>query len=230
MKAVSRIALSAIASLSFIAGCSKNSGSAIPVEKPIPVSTPQPSPAVAAAPLRKLPAPTQAEVQAAFQRVFANDFTLDPGRGSFIVGDFNGDGAEDIAFLARPAQGKLDEINSELANWIIQDADHAFLAPPGKSVVVPSRQARPQVQKGEAVLAIIHGFGPSGWRNPDARQAYVIKHGAAPFAGIAPSHSEKAIRVMKLPTQTDIILEVRDNKKGFLFWTGGAYAWHPSQG
>lgn len=80
------------------------------------------------------------------------------------------------------------------------------------------------------MLAIIHGYGPAGWRNLDARQAYLIKHAAATFQGTAPSLSEKAIRVMKLPVETEIIKEVRNNKKGFLFWTGGLYAWHPSEG
>jgi hypothetical protein len=35
---------------------------------------------------------------------------------------------------------------------------------------------------------------------------------------------------MKLPVETEIIKEIRDNKKGFLFWTGGAYSWHPERG
>jgi hypothetical protein len=35
---------------------------------------------------------------------------------------------------------------------------------------------------------------------------------------------------MKLPFATDIIKEVRNNKRGFLFWTGSLYAWHPSEG
>ena len=35
---------------------------------------------------------------------------------------------------------------------------------------------------------------------------------------------------MHLPAETEIIKEVRNNKKGFLFWTGGVYAWHPSEG
>ena len=229
MKVVSPIALFAVVVLLFTMGCSKNSSGAIPIEKPIPVSSP-PTTAAAATPMPKLPAPTQAEALAAFQRVFGNDFTVDPGRESFIAGDFNGDGAEDIAFLAQPAPGKLNDINSELANWIIQDADRAFIAPPGKSVVVPPKQVRPQIQKGEEMLVIIHGFGPKGWRSPEARQAYVLKHGAGQLAGVAPSASEKAVRAMKLPVQTDIIQEVRGNKKGFLFWTGGVYAWHPSQG
>lgn len=231
MKVTRLIALSAISILFFGAGCSKNSSSAVPVEKPIPVSTPQPSPAASAAPIPKLPPPTTAEAKAAFQRVFGDDFTVDTGnRQSFIVGDFNGDGFEDIAFIARPAPGKLDEVNSDLANWIIQDADKAFIAPAGKQVVVPPKQQRPRIEKGEEVLSIIHGFGPKGWRSPEARQAYIVKHAAAAFLGVAPSVSQKAIRAMKLPVETDIIQEIRDNRKGFLFWTGGVYAWHPSEG
>jgi hypothetical protein len=211
-----------------LAGC--NSSQPALVEKPLPVATPQPSPATAAAPLPKLPPPTQAEVKAAFQRVFGGDFVAQFGPRDFIVGDFNGDESEDIAIIARPAPGKLDDINNELANWIIQDADRAFIPPPTKRVVRPSQQERPRLGPNEEVLAIIHGFGPRGWRNPDARQAYLVKHAAATFLGTAPSLSQKAIRMMKLPVETEIIKQVRNNKKGFLFWTGGVYAWHPSEG
>jgi hypothetical protein len=214
-----------------LGGCSNKSSSAQPVEKPIAASAPQPSAAQKATPAVKLPPPTQAEVESAFHRVFGDDLiTNAANRQSFIVGDFNGDESEDIAIIAHPAPGKLDEVNSEFSNWIVQDADKAFIAPAGKAVVVPPRQARPHIEPGEEVLAIIHGFGPQGWRNPDARQAYLIKHAAATFAGTAPSLSQKAIRAMKLPLETEIIKQVRNNKKGFLFWTGGVYAWHPSEG
>jgi hypothetical protein len=215
--------------------CSGKSSSNINarVEKPIPSATPQPSPAVAAAPAPKLPPPTQDEVKAAFHRVFGDDFISslpNPNGPTFIVGDFNGDQSEDLALIALPAAGKLDDVNNELANWTIQDADKAFIPPPGKTVVAASKQDRPRVVPGEYVLAIIHGVGPEGWRNPEARQAYIVKHAAATFEGTAPSISQKAIRAMHLPVETDIIKEVRNNKKGFVFWTGGAYAWHPIEG
>jgi hypothetical protein len=173
-------------------------------------------------------------VQEAFHRVFGDDLVAQSDDGSghatLIVGDFNGDQSEDLAVIARPTADKLDDVNNELANWIIQDADKAFIAPPGKAVVVPPKQARPRVERGEQLLAIIHGVGPQGWRNPDARQAYIIKNAAATLQGTAPSISQRAIRAMHLPVETDIIKEVRNNKKGFVFWTGGVYAWHPEQG
>lgn len=203
------------------------------VEKPIPSATPQPSPAASTTPAPKLPPPTESEVTTAFHRVFGDDFisrSANQNGPTFVVGDFNGDQSEDLALIARPAAGKLDDVNNELANWIIQDADKAFIAPSGKTVVAAPKQDRPRVVPGEYVLAIIHGVGPEGWRNPEARQAYIVKHAAATFEGTAPSISQKAIRAMHLPVETDIIKEVRNNKKGFVFWTGGVYAWHPSEG
>jgi hypothetical protein len=209
-------------------GCN-SSKKEVAVEKPIAAAKTSRSPAAAATPLPKLPPPARAEVEAAFHRVFGNDLAADfSNQHSFIVGDFNGDESEDIAIIARPARGKLGDINNELANWIIQDADKAFIPPPSATgKVTPPAQKRPQIQADEEVLAIIHGFGPTGWRNPDARQAYLVKHAAATFVGTAPSISQKAIRTMHLPVETEIIQEVRNNKKGFVFWTGGLYAWHP---
>jgi hypothetical protein len=224
--------LLAVAILAALQSCTSNHAQS--VEKPIAVATPQPTPAGSPVAPPKLPPPTKAQVEEAFHRVFGEDLIAQSGEGSgqptFIVGDFNGDQSEDIAIIVQPSAGKLDDINSELANWIIQDADKAFIAPPGKTVVVPPKQERPRVEAGEQVLVIIHGFGPRGWRNPDARQAYIVKHAAATFEGTAPSISQKAIRAMHLPVETEIIKEIRDKKKGFLFWTGGAYAWHPEQG
>jgi hypothetical protein len=179
----------------------------------------------------KLPPPTDAEVEAAFHRVFGDSLVISKSNHPFfIVGDFNGDESEDLAVIARPAPGKLPDVNSELSNWTIQDADKAMIPSAAKKVVIPLNGARPTVANGEEVLAIIHGFGPSGWRGPDARQAYIVKHAAADFRGTAPSVGQRAIRAMKLPVETEIIKEIRNNKKGFLFWTGGVYAWHPEQG
>lgn len=224
-----RLALAA-AALIALQACNNSSRGAVPAEKPIAMPTPQPSPSASPAVAPKLPPPTQAEVEAALHRIFDDDLITTANSQSFIAGDFNGDLSEDLAVIARPSAGKLDDINNELANWTIQDADKAFIPPPGKKVVVPPKQERPRVEPGEQVLAIIHGVGPRGWRNPDARQAYIIKHAAASFQGTAPSISQRAIRAMKLPVETEIIKEIRNNKKGFLFWTGGAYAWHPEQG
>jgi hypothetical protein len=198
------------------------------VEKPIPSATPQPTVREIVISVAKLPPPTVAEVESAFQRIFGD--ALVAGRSGlpvFVVGDFNGDESQDLAVVARPATGKLGDVNSELANWTIQDADKALIAPPGKSVVVVPKATRPKVENGEEVLAIIHGFGPTGWRNPEARQAYIVKHAPGTLHGTASSQSQKAIQAMHLSAQTDIIEGIRQKQEGFVFWTGGVYAWHP---
>src|SRR5215831_12761498 len=202
------------AALAVSLGC----GKPVNVEKPIPVSTPQAQKPVE--PPAKLPPPAPAEVESAIGRIFGNDLVLERTGQWFIVGDFNGDSYEDVAVIARVNASKLDDINGELANWTIQDADKFFVPPSGKRVVQLPHFDPVKLNKGEEILAIIHGYGPKGWRNPDARQAYLVRHAAASFAGLAPSISVKSIRAMRLPIQTEMIKEIRNNKKGFLFWTG----------
>ncbi len=223
------VCLGAAMILMELMGCGKqNAPNEARVEKPIPVATPQAE--KTPEPLPKLPPPTMAEVESAMHRVFGDDLVWEHGTARwFMVGDFNGDGFEDVAVIASPAQGKLNDINSELANWTIQDADKFFVPPQGKRVVQAPNFSPAKVSEGEQILAIIHGYGPKGWRSSDARQAYLVKHASATFLGTAPSVKQKAIRAMHLPVQTEIIQGLRQNKKGFLFWTGGAYAWHPGE-
>ena len=220
-----------LAILCLVQGCGKKDASSkTQIEKPVSSATinaSQPQPVVK----KKLPPPTMQDVEQAVQRVFGDDVTISSRvKPVYVIGDFNGDEFEDLAVAVQPVAAKLDAINSQVANWIIQDADKFFVPNPGvHSVRVPEIQS-PHVEKDETLLAIIHGYGPSGWRNPNARQTYLVKHAAANFLGTERSFSEKYIREMKLAVQTDVIKANRDNKSGFLFWTGSNYAWHPNNG
>jgi hypothetical protein len=198
---------------------------AIPVTTPPPQASPEP-PSPPPAP------PTAAEVASALRRVFGEDLIVeqDTKRPIFIGADLNGDASQDLAVIVRPAPGKLADINGEFANWIIQDADTFFIPPSEGHVVHVPTIRQPKVTEGEVVLAVVHGHGREGWRNPEAKQGYLVKHAAVTFLGLAPSISEKSIRMMHLPVRTEIVHALRDNKKGFLFWTGQAYAWHPTRG
>jgi len=227
-----RLAMGGVVLATLLLGCKqsgpKNNNN---VEKPIPVTavpvqkTPEAQPDLPPAP------PTAADAASALQRIFGGDLVLEQGiRPAFIAGDFNGDDSQDLAVIVRPAPGKLQDLNSELANWIIQDANNYFIPPSGQHTVALPPVASPKVAEGEELLAIIHGHGPQGWRNASALQAYLVKHAAATFVGKSPSIAQKSIRQMHLPVKTEIIEEIRSNKKGFLFWTGQAYAWHPNQG
>ena len=61
-----------------------------------------------------LPPPTAGEVETALRRAFSGAMWAAEGpRG--LVGDFNSDGAEDLAVAVRPVEGRLAEVNHELA-------------------------------------------------------------------------------------------------------------------
>jgi hypothetical protein len=134
------------------------------VERPLP-----PSPAAAEHPR---PAVVEADFTPARPRelraavVHAFGRAVEPVRNEGLVGDFNGDGAPDLAVEVRPASGHLAEVNDALANWTIQDC--AAVAPSARPPGHP--RVRAVVVEEERLLAILHGYGGHGWRDAGARQ------------------------------------------------------------
>jgi hypothetical protein len=86
------------------------------------------------------------------------------------VGDFNGDGSPDLAVDVRASEAHTGEINDPLANWTVQDCEPSADPRPTKTPPSP-----PVVRNRERLLAVVHGFGRRGWRDPEARQAYLVK-------------------------------------------------------
>jgi len=178
----------------------------------------------------KLPAPNQADVRNAIARIYKDAVTIDASR--FVVGDFNGDGSQDLAVVVRPAQGMLSEINSEVANWILEDPQKITLPDAGKATqhLGPSSKP-PRVEDSDILLAVLHGFGPSGWRDPSSRQTYLLKNAVGTnlksrqLADVLNSASSKTT-LPKL--RGDVINENIGDESGFLFYTGAKYAWHRS--
>ena len=98
-----------------------------------------------------------------------------------LVGDFNGDGAQDIAVPVAPAPGRLAEINDPVAGWQLQDA---LAEPP--SAVVPRGGTAPVVEpvkvgEADALLAVIHGYGAAG----------MARRGGAPVLPSSAARSER---------------------------------------
>lgn len=180
----------------------------------------------------KLPPPQPADIKAAVARVFEKAATTDSTRPqeSFVVGDFNGDGSEDLAVVVKPSEGGLAEINSEVANWTLEDP--ANVAIPGGTA---SRQnfasKRVQAERDKTLLAIIHGVGPQGWRNSEAKQSYLLKNGAGGDMIVEPvTHLRSGKDKRKLPPlRGDAIQKTIAGKPGLLFWTGAKYAWYSTQ-
>jgi len=196
-----------------------NEGSAF---TPTPLQTP-----AVREPAKSTPAQPN-EIKNAVARVFADALSVEPStRPTFVTGDFNGDGFEDLAVALKPRQDSLNVINSEVANWTVEDP--ANVAAPNTSQAPRSSASTPvHVERDSSLLAIIHGIGALGWRNPEAKQSYLLKNGAGSDMVV---QSAKQLRTAKdkrrlPPLQGDAIQETIASKPGLIFWTGSKYAWY----
>jgi hypothetical protein len=196
-----------------VSGCAKHQAS---TTTPAPQSSPAES---STAKVPQQPSPTLTEVNEAVTRVFKNAATIDSRHSpNFFAGDFNGDGSQDIAVILQPAKDKLAEMNQEFPPWILRDLLSAG-----------NRSAPPlQVQANDLLLAIIHGYGPSGWRDAQATQTYLLKNAvglevkAYPKVDFASANQGK-----KLPRLVgDLIGENLGGKAVYLYFSGAQYSWY----
>ena len=230
-----------VAAGSLLSGCAKQSEQAKTTEgQPRAESAPsvatspaQSSPSASPATdlvTKEPPAPPRlGEVQEVVVRVFGKVATPDTSLStSFVVGDFNGDGSEDLAVAVKADPAQLGEINNEFANWTLEDPKLVSIPgqdkgprPPGKPV---------HAGKGDSLLAIIHGFGPQGWRNAEAKQTFLLKNAVGNSM-----HSETATILRRSkekpklpPVRGDAIRQTLGGRAGIIFWTGAKYAWYSS--
>jgi len=112
------------------------------------------------------------EAALALARVFGPAVTLD---AEPAVGDFNGDGSPDLAVAVRPRPGQAPALGDPLANWTVQDCDDR---PAPHPVTPPVTGPRAPIAEAERLLAVIHGVGARGWRDDEARQAYLVRAGS----------------------------------------------------
>ncbi len=195
-----------------------------PAVAPIAQLLPAPSPTATPTPVPKSAVPPSAtEIQEAVARVFKSVAIADTARNSsFAVGDFNGDGAEDLAVVVKASEGALGNLNSEMANWILEDPRKV---PPPSLSNKPPPHLSVRAEKGDSLLAIIHGVNPQGWRSPEAKQTFLLKNGAGARLLSQGSAEIKASRQQLPPIRGDVLNETLDNKSGFIFWTGAKYSW-----
>ena len=171
--------------------------------------------------------PSVAEAKDALERVYRGAvFAGEPA--TFVTGDFNGDGSEDIAIAVTPVSDKIAEINSEFANWILADPKRAAVFDPKKRVQSLPETGPVKVQAGDALLAIVHGHGPNGWRDREATQSYLLKNAAAAGMRVVPLKDfPPALKVKEsgAKSRADVITGTLSRKAGFLYWATGKYAW-----
>ena len=179
-----------------------------PAYQPTPESTP--------IPLGVNSAPKQAEVQQAIKRVFKDAAVLDTNYNpSFLAGDFNGDGSQDIAVILKPV--KLDEMNQDLPPWLVRQ--------PRRN---RDTRVRIPIEKNDTLLAVIHGYGANHWRDPEATQTYVLKDVVGNDLKVAsPKDFVAANSGRKLPrAQGDLIGETVRGNPGYLYFAQATYSWY----
>ncbi len=204
--------------------------SAAPVAPATPPTTQSaPTPAGSASAPAATPAtpPPAAEVNDKLTRIFQGVVQPDATRtDNALVGDFNGDGSEDIAVVVKPDPAKLADINSEVAAWILNDPHTVVLPDPTKAVQKLSPATPVKVEATDVLLAVIHGYKEQGWRNPDAQQVYLLKNSAGRDLHVQARPEVAAKLKINLPPQQGNLIHVDARRDaGFIYWTGAKYAW-----
>ena len=195
--------------------CTCSSSKRPPVEAP-PVAyqpSPQSTPPIQ---LTSVSAPKQSEVEQAVKRIFKDAAIIDTNYNpSFLSGDFNGDGSQDLAVILKPV--KLDLINQDLPPWLIRQ--------PRNNKV---DRIRLRIDKDETILAVIHGFGPNHWRDPEATQTFVLKDVVGNNLKVeSPKDFVATNSGRKLPRpQGDLIGETVDGNAGYLYYAQATYSWY----
>jgi hypothetical protein len=193
-----------------LCGCSSSKRAAVEAPPPAYQASPQSTPIQ----LTAVQAPRQSEVQEAVKRIFKDAAVVDTDYNpSFLSGDFNGDGSQDLAVILKPA--KLDLMNQELPPWLVRQPRT------NKTAHVP-------IAKDETLLAVIHGFGANQWRDPDATQTFVLKDVVGQNLKVhSLNEFVTANSGRKLPRpQGDLIGETVGGTPGYIYYAQATYSWY----
>ena len=202
--------------LSISFGCSSEKPK---VEAP-PVQVAQQNEAAQPQVASNIPPPDLNAVQDAVNRVFKDKARIDMSRKPyFVAGDFNGDGSQDIAVVLQPTPEKLADLNEEFPNWILKNP----FAPGAES-----RVPRLRVAAHDSLLAVIHGYGTKGWRDPEATQTFLLKNAIG--SGMN-ARDAKDVRKANSGTKTphlsgDVISQVVNGSQGYLYFADATYSWY----
>ena len=177
----------------------------------------QPTPESTPAKLVPATAPQLTEVETAVKRVFKDAVVLHPDyKTSFLVGDFNGDGSQDLAVVLKPVPEKIAEMN-EQPLWLLRDPRLPY-----------NPRAALHVEKDDVLLAVIHGYGANDWRDQQATQTFLLKNVAG--ANLRVQNGKEFIKNntgRKLPRpQGDLIGETLKGSEGYLYYNAATYSWY----
>jgi len=187
----------------------------------------------------KLPAPALEQVQATVNRIFQDSVTIDSSHNpSYFVGDFNGDQSQDLAVILKPVSARLPFLNQEFPTWIAREPLKQVLLPKSKAMANasiargnedPASGQTIRFAANDALLAIVHGYGEKGWRDPESTQTHVLRDVVGDDIRLLSRASvAKAYKGIKpFPSiYGDLIQETLIGQAGFLHFAGGMYEWY----
>ncbi|HEY6229637.1 MAG TPA: hypothetical protein VIW64_00105 [Pyrinomonadaceae bacterium] len=199
----------------FLAGCATNN-------KPLVEKAPSAAPSPASEPVVSISKPSPPEinsVNAAVKRVFKDAAVVDTSRTlSFVDGDFNGDRSQDIAVVIKPEPDRLAAMNEEYPAWMLRDPFGTMQA----------KSPRLRIAADDVLLAIIHGYGPEGWRDSQATQTFLLKNAAGstmkthPLKDFVAANQDKKLP----PLRGDLLGESIGDKSGYFYFADATYAWY----
>jgi hypothetical protein len=150
---------------------------------------------------------------------FGNQFTILPEIQP-VIGDLDGDGAEDVAIAARCKNPMLDQSGHE---YTVIDPYNDFFGYGDPKVTTTFSEAVPE-RRGLVVL-IIHGKGPEGWRSATPKAKFVIVN--LPYKAI----SVRKMRLRKKTVDAVYIEESGDTgESSALFFDGKKFKYVPMGG
>jgi hypothetical protein len=191
---------------------------------PTPIPTPLPPP------------PPASDVRAAVARVYKGAVATEEREAWMAVGDFNGDGSEDLVVRVRAERRHIEELNADLANWIVSDPQKVRMPDPRKFDPHQGVQKldplpeRPRVAAADSLLVVIHGYKETGWRNNEASQTYLLRDAAGTDLRAQTRADAKVTTLGQNPPRLlgDVIRQMLHGQQGFLYWNGATYGWfHP---
>ena len=125
-----------------------------------------------------------------------------------------------------PVKAALDDLNSDVAAWRIRDPLAAD-SPPMMAVKSEETPARTTIAASDAaLLAVIHGYGPQGWRDPQARQTILLKNVVGSGLNAQPRRAALAASKNAPPLRGDVIRMSLNGAAGFLYYSNSSYAWY----
>ena len=153
------------------------------------------------------------DVQAVINAQFGSQFVLAPNF-PVLTGDFNGDGSEDVLFVATAHGG----VQFATDRFHVLDPSNEYFGIGDTKITSQFASTYPG---GARYLLIIHGNGKEGWHAKEPKDRFVLIN--VNFDHLSVGHVQKKKKVFD-----DISVEETGILNSFLYWNGRKYKWQPA--